>query len=217
MATTTTTTMRAMSRPGMSARRRFGFTVSIVGNAATNAYRYAVHVSSSADSQPDSASASSTGGGILDGKIADVEAVDRDGVLTMIIGSALWAIAAIALIPFWGTLQYDGNAWWLWTAVAGIGIGLVGLEYSLWRRGRRTDPEAQVHRTVGGTPVTKPAVEDPRTHHHAAQKPVDEAVSAPDDTVIIRPVGGRRRSNMPESAPDDTVIIRQPGGRRRKE
>ena len=41
------------------------------------------------------------------------------------------------LLPFSGRLREDGNLWWLWTCVAGFGLGLVGWDHCRRRRKRR--------------------------------------------------------------------------------
>ncbi|MCH1868941.1 DUF2530 domain-containing protein [Nocardioides sp. CFH 31398] len=69
--------------------------------------------------------------------VADVEPLDVDGVRTVEIGVALWAVAFVALLPFWGRLEEDGRLWWLWTCLAGFGLGLLGLEYCRRRRKAR--------------------------------------------------------------------------------
>lgn len=61
--------------------------------------------------------------------IADVEPLDVDGVRTVEVGSALWLIAFVGMLPFYGRLEEDGHLWWLWTCLAGFGLGLIGLEY----------------------------------------------------------------------------------------
>ena len=68
--------------------------------------------------------------------VAQVEPLDVDGTRTVGIGSALWLVALVALLPFYSTLESSGRLWWLWTCVAGFGVGMVGLEYC--RRRRRT-------------------------------------------------------------------------------
>ncbi len=68
---------------------------------------------------------------------AEVSPLDVDGVRTVAVGTAVWVIAFLALLPFYGTLQDTGRAWWLWTCVAGFGLGLLGLEYCRRRRNRR--------------------------------------------------------------------------------
>lgn len=74
--------------------------------------------------------------------IAQVAPLDVDGVRTTEVGTALWLVAFLALLPFWGTLQDTGRTWWLWTCLAGFGLGLCGLEYCRRQRRARTAPQA---------------------------------------------------------------------------
>lgn len=67
-------------------------------------------------------------------KVAEVEPMDVDGVRTMTVGTIIWGVIAIALLPFLGNLENDGHTWWMWTAVAGFGLGMFGLEYCRRRR-----------------------------------------------------------------------------------
>ena len=73
--------------------------------------------------------------------VAEVSPLDVDGVRTVEVGTALWMIAFIALLPFDGRLEESGNEWWLWTCLAGVGLGLFGLEYCRRRRKARTERE----------------------------------------------------------------------------
>ncbi len=66
--------------------------------------------------------------------IADVEPLDVDGVRTVEVGTAVFFVAFVALLPFYGRLSDDGHSWWLWTCLAGVGLGLLGLEYCRRRR-----------------------------------------------------------------------------------
>jgi hypothetical protein len=43
------------------------------------------------------------------------------------IGIALWAAAFAVMLPFRKTLVDDGHGWWLYTCLAGAGLGMVGL------------------------------------------------------------------------------------------
>jgi hypothetical protein len=61
---------------------------------------------------------------------AHVEPLDVDGVRTMAIGSVVWLVAFLALLPFYGRLQAGGDGWWLWTCLSGFGLGVIGFEYS---------------------------------------------------------------------------------------
>ncbi len=73
--------------------------------------------------------------------VAPVQPLDVTGTRTVTVGAVLWAIAFVALLPFYDTLRDDGNVWWLWTCVAGFGLGLLGREYCRRREQRlRTSP-----------------------------------------------------------------------------
>ncbi len=75
--------------------------------------------------------------------VANVEPLDVDGVRTVEVGVGLWLIAFIALLPFYGTLRDSGRTWWLWTCLAGFGLGLFGLEYCRRRRRARAEARAR--------------------------------------------------------------------------
>lgn len=66
--------------------------------------------------------------------VADVEPLDVDGVRTVMVGTTLWLIGFLALLPFIGPLREAGHIWWLWTCLAGFGLGLIGIEYCRRRR-----------------------------------------------------------------------------------
>jgi hypothetical protein len=68
--------------------------------------------------------------------------VDTDGVRTVTIGTVLWAVALVVMLPFKARLDAAGQGWWLWTCLAGAGLGLLGIEYTR----RRRDAIARVRR-----------------------------------------------------------------------
>jgi 4-amino-4-deoxy-L-arabinose transferase-like glycosyltransferase len=43
------------------------------------------------------------------------------------VGTALFFITFLALLPFWSWLGEHGHRIWLWTALAGTGLGLLAL------------------------------------------------------------------------------------------
>ncbi|MDQ3350203.1 MAG: DUF2530 domain-containing protein [Acidobacteriota bacterium] len=84
--------------------------------------------------------------------VADVEPLDVDGVRTVEVGTAIFFLAALALLPFYGRLQDDGSTWWLWTCLAGMGLGLLGLEYCRRRRKYRTERQLRAARSAPEPP-----------------------------------------------------------------
>lgn len=72
--------------------------------------------------------------------IAPVEPLDVDGVRTVQVGTALFFVAFVGLLPFWGTLQEEGRTWLLWMCLAGVGLGLLGMEFCRRRRDVRATP-----------------------------------------------------------------------------
>lgn len=66
----------------------------------------------------------------------EIAPLDVDGVRTVEIGTLLWLVAFLGLLPFYGRLRADGHLWWLWTCLAGFGLGAFGIEYCR-RRSRR--------------------------------------------------------------------------------
>lgn len=69
--------------------------------------------------------------------VADVAPLDVDGVRTVEVGTVLWLVGFLGLLPFYGTLADTGRVWWLWTCMAGFGLGLFGIEYCRRRRSAR--------------------------------------------------------------------------------
>lgn len=71
--------------------------------------------------------------------VADVEPLDVDGVRTVQVGTACFALAFLALLPFYDRLEEDGRTWLLWMCLTGVGLGLLGMEYCKRRRQVRTE------------------------------------------------------------------------------
>jgi len=67
--------------------------------------------------------------------------LDVDGVRAVEIGSLVWLVAFLALLPFYGRLSDDGHTWWLWTCLAGFGLGAFGVEWCRRRRDQRLSEE----------------------------------------------------------------------------
>ncbi len=68
------------------------------------------------------------------------EPLDVDAVNVVFAGTVLWAVAGLALLVFGrGWLADHDRTEWLWTCLAGFGLGLFGLEYCRRRRKTRVD------------------------------------------------------------------------------
>ena len=49
-------------------------------------------------------------------------------------GTVLWLVAFVVLLPFHSRLSAHGDIKWLWTCLAGFGLGLIGIWYCRARR-----------------------------------------------------------------------------------
>lgn len=69
------------------------------------------------------------------------------------IGIGLWAAAFVILLPFRSTLISHGHGWWLYTCLAGAGLGMVGLPMVGRRKAvihRETEHGRQIGQDEGG-------------------------------------------------------------------
>ena len=57
----------------------------------------------------------------------DPKPVSTDDRKAVLVGLILWIVALIVLLVFVGQLASTHRVWLLWTAVAGVGLGIVGL------------------------------------------------------------------------------------------
>lgn len=69
--------------------------------------------------------------------VADVAPLDVDGTWTVAVGAGLFLVGFLVLLPFRDSLEAAGRDWWLWTCLAGFGLGVIGWDYCRRRRRRR--------------------------------------------------------------------------------
>lgn len=62
--------------------------------------------------------------------------LDVDGVRTAVVGTVVWVVAFVALLPFAEQLADDGRTWWLWTCATGAALGLLATWVTSRRRAR---------------------------------------------------------------------------------
>ncbi len=65
-----------------------------------------------------------------------VTPLDLDAVNTLRVGTLLWFIAFLALLPFTERLSDSDRGWWIWTCVAGVALGGMGMVFTMRRRER---------------------------------------------------------------------------------
>ena len=66
----------------------------------------------------------------------EVEPLPYDGVASVAVGTGLWLVALLVMLPFSGDLEADGRLWWVATAAVGFVLGLAGLWVVVRRRNR---------------------------------------------------------------------------------
>jgi hypothetical protein len=70
------------------------------------------------------------------GRRPDPEPLRTNDRATVLAGIGLWVVALVATLLAHDRLTADGHGWWTWATLAGIGLGIAGLDY-LRRTGRR--------------------------------------------------------------------------------
>lgn len=62
------------------------------------------------------------------------EPPQADAVVPVTVGTLLWGLAFLVLLPFRDRLAESGDDWWLWVALVGFLLGVLG---TWWVRRRR--------------------------------------------------------------------------------
>ncbi|MFP3991701.1 DUF2530 domain-containing protein [Streptomyces sp. E11-3] len=57
------------------------------------------------------------------------EPLEGPVVATIIGGTLLWFVLFLAQLPFYGWFEDNDRLWWVWTPLAGAGLGLIGIWY----------------------------------------------------------------------------------------
>lgn len=55
------------------------------------------------------------------------EPVQVDAGRIVAVGTVLWFVLFLAMLPFWSRLRDDDHLLWLWTPLAATGLGIIGL------------------------------------------------------------------------------------------
>jgi hypothetical protein len=67
-------------------------------------------------------------------EVPPTKPVDVDGVRTVLVGTVLWALAFVVTLVMRDQLAESGREWWVWTCLAGTGLGMLGYAYTRRRR-----------------------------------------------------------------------------------
>lgn len=57
------------------------------------------------------------------------EPLEGPVVGTVVGGTIIWFVLFLVQLPFYGWFSDHGHAWWIWTCLAGAGLGLIGIWY----------------------------------------------------------------------------------------
>ncbi|KRV50066.1 hypothetical protein AQ490_17765 [Wenjunlia vitaminophila] len=79
------------------------------------------------------------------------EPLEANDVAIVTGGTIVWLVLFLVQLPFYGWYADHGHAWWVWTCLAGAGLGLIGLWYVRRRRDaiERHRQQAQVSDGAG--------------------------------------------------------------------
>lgn len=60
---------------------------------------------------------------------ANVSPLDLSGMRTVTVGTGLWLLAVVVLLPFTDQLEASDRLWWLFTCAVGAAMGIPGMAY----------------------------------------------------------------------------------------
>ncbi|MEY9837007.1 DUF2530 domain-containing protein [Streptacidiphilus sp. EB103A] len=67
-------------------------------------------------------------------KLPSAPPMEANDVAIVTGGTVVWLVGFVVLLPFHGWLADHGDTKWLWTCLAGFGLGLIGIWYCRARR-----------------------------------------------------------------------------------
>ncbi|QKW50498.1 DUF2530 domain-containing protein [Streptomyces buecherae] len=80
------------------------------------------------------------------------EPLEGNVVATITGGTIVWFVLFLAQLPFYNWFDDHDHLWWLWTCLAGAGLGLIGIWYV-----RRRDEAIRRHAAEAEAAATTPA------------------------------------------------------------
>ncbi|WP_228456011.1 DUF2530 domain-containing protein [Streptomyces durbertensis] len=121
-----------------------------------------------------------------DGKREAPEPLEGNVVATVTGGTVVWFALFLLQLPFYGWYREHGHDWWIWTCLAGGGLGLIGVWYvrardAAIRRaagespGRQVAPDAEAPTAADPADAGKRSAADPLTVDDMTQRVDDDA------------------------------------------
>jgi hypothetical protein len=62
------------------------------------------------------------------------EPLEANDVAIVTGGTIVWFVLFLVQLPFYGWFAARGHSWWIWSCLAGAGLGVVGIWYVRRRR-----------------------------------------------------------------------------------
>jgi len=90
----------------------------------------------------------------------DPEPLETNEVRVLVVGTAAWLVAFVVLLPLYDRLMTAGRGWWLWTCLAGFGLGLWGIYLVRRRRAALARALPQTGRPDGAEDRAEDRAED---------------------------------------------------------
>ncbi|MHC0429950.1 DUF2530 domain-containing protein [Streptomyces sp. O3] len=96
------------------------------------------------------------------------EPLEGPVVATVVGGTVIWFVLFLAQLPFYGWFADHDRLWWVWTPLAGAGLGLIGIWYV-----RKRDAAIKRARAAEATEATTSATAE------ATAAPEDDPAQGP--------------------------------------
>lgn len=86
------------------------------------------------------------------------EPLEGPVVPTIVGGTVIWFVLFLVQLPFYGWFDDHGHLWWVWTCLAGAGLGLIGIWYVRRREAaiKRAATEPAAEPAAGAGPPRTP-------------------------------------------------------------
>ncbi|KFG10682.1 DUF2530 domain-containing protein [Streptomyces scabiei] len=124
-------------------------------------------------------------------------------VPTIIGGTILWLVLFVVQLPFYGWHEDHGHTWWIWTCLAGGGLGFIGIYYVRRRDAAiKRDAARTAEEETAGPGTTAPGAAGPET---AGPETAGPETAGPETAESTKTGPEAARSRAAESEDDDVT------------